>query len=214
MLHQNRGLVLLAGIALGLVFGLGLLLGISGIDAGTDRPESESAATDEARAIGDDAPGFSRGSTAPVTPTLEPAPVVGAPAPDFELVDVEGETVILSEQRGGVVLLNFWATWCGPCRVEMPTLQAKYDDLQEQGFTIVGVNFDESSEDVRAFGEELELSFPLVLDPGAKVQRLYNIRGYPSSVIVDEQGVIQIIHIGILTEGQLDGYLDQVGLQS
>jgi peroxiredoxin len=208
MIHQRRGLTLLAGIVVGLLFGLGLILGSSGLDLGVeaDRSDPERAA---ARAIQD-----SSNPAAAATSTLEPAPVIGAPAPDFELVNLQGEPITLSELRGGVVLLNFWATWCGPCRVEMPTLQDKYDELREAGFMVLGVNFDESHEAVRASREELGLSFPLLLDPGGRVQRLYNIRGYPSTVIVDEQGVIRIIHIGIITEGQLEGYLVQVDLQS
>lgn len=208
MIHQRRGLTLLAGIVLGLLFGLGLILGSSGLDLGldADRSDPERTAT-WATQVSSDFP-------AAATSTLAPAPVIGAPAPDFELMDLQGETTSLTELRGGVVLLNFWATWCGPCRLEMPTLQDKYDEFREADFTVLGVNFDESQEDVRAFGEELGLTFPLLLDPGGRVQRLYNVRGYPSTVIVDAQGVIRVIHIGIITEGQLKDYLVQVGLQS
>lgn len=209
MLHQRRVVILVGGILLGVLLGFGLIFG-SSLLTSRDQPTATVGVRD----------GASTGSGAvqlgfpATTTTVAPAPIVGAPAPDFELDVPQGDPIRLSDLRGKVVLLNFWATWCGPCRVEMPTLQDKYERWREAGFTILGVNFDESPEAVLEFKQELGLSFPLLLDPGGRVQRLYNIRGYPSTVIVDEQGVIRIIHIGILTEGQLQDYLDQVGLRS
>ncbi len=110
------------------------------------------------------------------------------------------------------MLINFWATWCGPCRIEMPALQARYDALRDEGFTVLAVDFDEPEDDVRAFRDELDLSFPMLLDPGARVQELYRVRGYPSSFFVDREGVIRVVHIGLMTEGQIDDYLAQVGI--
>lgn len=146
-------------------------------------------------------------------PAQAPAPVVGAPAPDFSLETPDGETYRLSDFRGQVVLLNFWATWCAPCRIEMPAIQARYEGLRDQGFAVLAVDFDEPADLVRAFGEELGLTFPLLLDPGARIQQTYRIRGYPTTFFVDREGVIQIQHIGVMTEGQLDGYLEEMGLQ-
>ncbi|MBW8011454.1 MAG: redoxin domain-containing protein [Chloroflexi bacterium] len=137
---------------------------------------------------------------------LEVAPVKGALAPDFELEGLDGELVSLSDYRGRVVLVNFWATWCGPCRFEMPALQSRYERYAPE-FEILAVDNDESAEAVDAFFKELGLSFKALLDPGGDTQELYRVRGYPSSVFVDADGVIQIIHIGMMTEGQLDGYL-------
>ncbi|MDF1499848.1 MAG: redoxin domain-containing protein [Anaerolineales bacterium] len=137
---------------------------------------------------------------------------VGAPAPDFVLEAVNGEEYRLSDLRGNVVLLNFWATWCGPCLVEMPLLEAAYQDHKDDGFLILAVNDGESVQEVRAFGEENGLSIPLLLDPGRIVQRLYEIRGYPSSVLIDEQGQIRFIHIGLVQERQLNDYLNELGI--
>ena len=152
-------------------------------------------------------------STAPgqTTPSL-PAPVQGAPAPDFQLTNLEGESVRLSELEGRVVLLNFWATWCGPCRVEMPAIQARYEAYADKGLVVLAVNFDEPREDVVDFRDELELTFPMLLDPGAAVQRLYGILGYPTSFFVDRDGVIRVHHIGVMTEQQLDRYLTELDL--
>jgi len=153
----------------------------------------------------------------PVTPggpTLTPAPaaVVGAPAPDFSLKDLTDNTVTLSNLKGQVVLINFWATWCGPCRVEMPAIQRRYDAFKDQGFTVLAVDFDESLTEVSAFARALNLTFTVLLDPGGSVNDLYHVRGYPSTFIVDRTGVIKKLHIGLMTEKQLDNYLAGLGL--
>lgn len=141
-------------------------------------------------------------------------PRAGERAPDFELQSTAGRAYSLKEQAGSVVLLNFWATWCGPCRLEMPAIQERYERLQQDGLTVLAVNFDEPEQVVSAFGEELGLEFPLLLDPGGEVQRLYQIRGYPTSVFVDRDGIIRRVHIGIMTEGQLDEALRELGLET
>jgi peroxiredoxin len=144
--------------------------------------------------------------------TPAPAPVVGAPAPDFTLKDLGNTDVTLSSHKGHVVLINFWATWCGPCRVEMPAIERRYEVLKDEGFVVLAVNVDEQITDVSAFVHELDLTFPVLLDPGAKINDLYRVRGLPTSYIVDREGVIRQLHIGLMTEEQLDGYLAKVGL--
>lgn len=89
--------------------------------------------------------------------------------------------------------------------------EARYQSLKDDGFIVLGVNFDDPPEDVRIYGEALELTFPLVLDPGGVVQDLYRIRGYPSSVIIDGDGVVQVVQVGLMTDEQLDGYLEEMG---
>jgi peroxiredoxin len=145
-------------------------------------------------------------------PVNEPGLLLGSQAPDFELSRAAGGSVRLSDFRGQVVLLNFWATWCLPCRSEMPLIQQTYDNLGGQGFVALGVDFDEPAEVVIAFSEELRIDFPLLLDPGGEVQRLYRVIGYPTSVILDREGRISAYHIGILAKSQLDDYLKQAGL--
>lgn len=142
---------------------------------------------------------------------IDVAPIVGAIAPDFELESIEGETVRLSDHRGKVVLINFWATWCGPCRVEMPALQNRFEAYDGE-LVILAVDNDETLDRVVPFVQELGLTFTTLLDIGATTQDLYLIRGYPTSVFVDPDGIIQIIHIGIMTEGQLDDYISRIGL--
>lgn len=192
----------MSGRAAWLIMGLGLLLGLAaGLALFYGIPSWARAASD-AQAGG--------GPKATVAPA--PAPVVGAPAPDFTLQDLAGSSVTLSSFKGQVVLINFWATWCGPCRIEMPALQRRYESFQAQGFAVLAVNLDEPITDVGAFASSFGLTFPVLLDPGATVNDLYRVRGYPTSFFVGRDGVIARQQIGVMTEGQLDDYLANLGL--
>lgn len=138
------------------------------------------------------------------------SPAVGSTAPDFTLSNLNDEEFNITEMRGKIVVLNFWATWCEPCKLEMPF----FEELHHAGHPdlhIWGVNFDEPPQQVEIFIEELNLSFPILLDPGGDVQDLYRVRGYPTTYIVDKEGVIRFHHIGLISEGQLENYLDQLG---
>ena len=134
-------------------------------------------------------------------------PFRGYLAPDFELLDLDGNINRLSDFRGNIVLINFWATWCGPCRKEMSTFQAQFEDTAGEGFAVLAVNDDEPEDLVRFFIDGLDLTFPILLDPGAKVQELYRVQRYPASYFIDPDGVIRYIHLGLLTDKQLDDYL-------
>jgi peroxiredoxin len=134
-----------------------------------------------------------------------------ASAPGFALSSLSGESVQLKDYRGRVLLLNFWATWCAPCRLEMPAFQNRSETYKDE-LAVVAVNNAESPEDVQAFVDELGLTFDILLDSTAEVQRLYQVRGYPTSFLIDADGMIRIQHIGLMTEGQLDGYLQEFGL--
>ncbi len=140
------------------------------------------------------------------------APLKGAPAPDFELTGADGQVHQLSDLHGKPILINFWATWCEPCRLEMPAIQARYTRYSQVGLQVLAVDFDEPKDDVIAFGKGLDLTFPLLLDPGGKVQSLYQVRGYPTSFFVDQSGVVQVVQIGVMTEGQLDRNLAAIGV--
>ncbi len=190
---------LLVGFLVGIAFALALFLGFPSAESETSISVLSTAApeADETLEIG--------------TVVSKIAPEIGAQAPDFALRDLEGNEVRLSDYRGRTVLLTFWATWCGPCRLEMPAFEERYLELKDDGFTVLGLNYDEPVEDVSGFRDELGLSFPLLLDPGGSVQRLYRIRGYPSSIFVDPQGVVRVVHIGLITEGQLSDYLVELG---
>ena len=159
--------------------------------------------------------GIGQGKTAkqsnPTGRQLISAPFVGSPAPEFELNDLNGATWRLSDQKGKITLINFWATWCAPCRLEMPTIQERADQYPSD-LAVLAINFDESPDQVQSYISELDLRFAVLLDPGAKVQDLYRVRGYPTTIFVDEAGIVRFQHIGILSEDQLDGYLQALGV--
>ena len=126
------------------------------------------------------------------------SPREGFPAPDFELETPEGEMVRLSDLRGQVVIINLWASWCGPCRAEMQAIQRLYDDQRERGLTVLAVNStvqDRESEALR-FADELGLSFPIVLDREGVVSQRYRLRALPSTFFVDRAGVIRSVIVG------------------
>ncbi len=140
----------------------------------------------------------------------EPSPEEGHPAPDFELQTLQGAPVHLGDFRGQPVLVNFWATWCEPCKEEMPAIQSRY---HKGGFAVLAVDFDESADQVNEFVNELGLDLPVLLDPGGKIQELYRVRGYPTTFFIDADGVIRFFHIGGMSEDVLDDYLSQLGVQ-
>jgi thiol-disulfide isomerase/thioredoxin len=132
---------------------------------------------------------------------------VGAQAPEIALPDLQGNMVRLSDLRGQPVLINFWATWCGPCREEMPAIQARYN--QRGDFAVLAVDFGESAERVSGFLAEIGVGLPVVLDQEGSIQDLYRIRGYPTTFFVDGSGVIRFMHIGEMSEADLDSVLER-----
>ena len=125
-------------------------------------------------------------------------PEEGHLAPDFALKTLDGKTVRLSDLRGKkVVLINFWATWCPPCRSEMPTMQQIYTEYKGKGFEILAINIEPDSKDeIRDFMKELRLTFPVLLDSDMKVTRTYRLIGLPVSMLIDRQGIIRSKTIG------------------
>jgi peroxiredoxin len=121
---------------------------------------------------------------------------VNEPAPDFSLQDLSGQTVKLSSLRGRAVYIDFWATWCGPCKMALPGLQELTDELKNQGLEIVTIDQGESLDEVRSFIERKKYSFQVLLDPGSTVGNIYGVRGLPTSVFVDRNGIVQSITVG------------------
>ncbi|MFQ3534414.1 MAG: TlpA disulfide reductase family protein [Aggregatilineales bacterium] len=140
---------------------------------------------------------------------LSPSTLIGSPAPDFALPLPDGQTFRLSDQRGKWVVINFWATWCPPCRAEMPVLAALHDSPSEAAralgdVVVIAVNRDESAAVVQAFLDELSLSLPVALDAGGRVSNRYGIISLPITYFVDPDGVVRHRHIGELTTELLD----------
>jgi peroxiredoxin len=133
----------------------------------------------------------------------------GGPAPEFTLNARDGKEVKLSQLRGQVVMLNFWASWCVPCREEMPLLEQMHKKYKGLGFTLVGVNVDKDSALAEGILKATPVSFPVLLDPSSKVAKLYNVATMPSSVIIDRKGQIRYVHRGYRA-GDENTYLTQI----
>lgn len=128
-------------------------------------------------------------------------PLVGSPAPTFQLTSLSGTERSLEDYRGKVVLLNFWATWCKPCTTEMPAMQTVYDALQEKDFVVVAINELEDVQKVREHIQEHQHTFEVLLDPDNHVANMYGVVGLPVSVFIDQNGKVQkVIKGGLLTE--------------
>ncbi len=128
-------------------------------------------------------------------------PAVGTAAEDFRLVDLEGKSQTLSQYRGKVVLVNFWASWCKPCTTEMPAMQATYDKLRDKRFVVLAINELEDEAKVREHIKQYGHTFPVLMDRDNKVANQFGVFGLPVSVFIDEKGVVQeYIKGGLLTE--------------
>lgn len=120
----------------------------------------------------------------------------GNVAQDFSLATLGGGAGNLRDYRGHVVVLNFWASWCGPCRAEMPDMQAVYSEMREQGLVVVGVNQGEPKEQVAGFAREFGLTFPILLDENQSIARMYGVRAYPTTFVLDRNGSIRNVIVG------------------
>lgn len=129
---------------------------------------------------------------------LAAAPQAGFPAPDFTLKTAEGETYTLSALKGQAVLINVWATWCPPCKAEMPAIEKMYNEYKDQGFTVLAINstFQDDPLQIKPFTEEYNLSFPVLLDETSDISRAYQVRSLPSSYFVNRHGMITEVVIG------------------
>ncbi len=133
----------------------------------------------------------------------------GAPAPGFQLPSSGSGPLALSDLKGQVVLINFWASWCGPCRQEMPVLEQLYRKYKPAGFTLLGVNVEPKSGDALGFLKSTPVSFPILFDTASKVSTLYEVTGMPSTVILDRKGNVRYVHHGY-KPGEEGEYLDQI----
>lgn len=131
------------------------------------------------------------GSAAPASPS----------APDFTLRTADGRNLRLQELRGQVVMVNFWASWCAPCRVEMPHLNRLADKYRSSGFTLLGVNVDDDPKNAAAAATKMGLRFPVLLDGDKRVVKMYDVATMPSTVLIDRDGRMRYLH-----RGYRDGY--------
>jgi peroxiredoxin len=133
----------------------------------------------------------------------------GSPAPQFSLGAKGGQTVSLAQYKGQVVMINFWASWCGPCREEMPLLESIYKKYNRLGFTMLGVNVEPDSKAANDWLKQTPVSFPILYDTDSKVSKLYEVAGMPSTVIIDRNGTLRVLHRGY-KPGDENEYMDSI----
>ena len=135
--------------------------------------------------------------------------LAGQAAPDFVLKSASGENLRLSEYRGDVVMINFWATWCGPCRQEMPLLDELHSRYNRVGFNLLGVNIDDDSREAMQMVKELGVSFPVLFDETKQVSKLYQVEAMPVTVLLDREGTVRHVHHGY-KPGYEEKYLTEI----
>jgi peroxiredoxin len=135
---------------------------------------------------------------------------VNFPAPDVQLTDLKNQAVALADYRGQVVLYNAWATWCPPCKEEMPTLEAYYQDHKDAGFVVVAIEDGEPVSEVAAFAESYKLSFPIWPDPKYVATTAFKTNGLPTSFIIDRSGTVRLTWTGAITRAVLEKYVTPI----
>ena len=133
----------------------------------------------------------------------------GGPAPPFSLASRDGKDVSLTQYQGQVVMINFWASWCGPCRQEMPLLESIYKKYKPLGFTLIGVNVEPDQKEAENFLKQTPVSFPVLFDAKSKVSGLYNVQVMPTTVFIDRKGNVRLVHQSY-QPGAENLYMDQI----
>ncbi len=139
-----------------------------------------------------------------------PAPVVGRQAPDFRLASLDGGQIGLSDYLGKPVILNFMATWCAPCRFELPTFQAAAERNRSTGLIVLLVDLQEDADDVGLFLGGLNIKLPTVLDRSGEISRAYRVRGLPSTFFIGRDGVIRVAQLGVVDERLLESGISKI----
>lgn len=140
-----------------------------------------------------------------------PLPKIGSPIPSFDLPDVDGRMISNKEYLGTPLMINFWATWCAPCKLEMPLLQ-KTAKRYEKSLTVFAVNFDEPKETVIKYVSQNSIDIPVVLDESGAMANSYGVHAFPVTFFIDKEGILQSIHIGQLSEVLVKTYLKTIGI--
>jgi peroxiredoxin len=212
--RQSRAAWLLGSLIIGTVIG-GFIFFVTQPQQAADTNEPETAVIAVSTS--------SLATPFPVVSTVaavEPSPQdvqygveVGQPPPEFTLVSLDGNEVSLADYQGQPVLINFWASWCPPCRLEMPDLVAAYEAHKDEGFVILAIDltFQDSIPDVETFVEEFGMTFPVLLDQdGIVTNERYRLLGLPMSIFVNREGMVTRLHIGAMTGEQVDEFVAEI----
>ena len=135
---------------------------------------------------------------------------VGAAAPNFEVVDLNGEKHKLSEYEGTGVVLNFWGTWCEPCEREFPAMTRQYDEMKDEGVQIIALNYAQTDFEVKKYVENMGMTFPVAIDKTKSVFTAYNIDPLPTSIFINPQGVVERVVTGEMSEQQIKTFMESI----
>ena len=136
--------------------------------------------------------------------------IIGSRAPDFSMTSLSGQQINLKDLKGQGVLVNFWATWCYPCREEMDDLKAAYEKYKDQGIVILGIDMKEGEDTVRKFIESYKITYPILIDMDGKVSDAYNVFGIPSSFVIDREGIIRDIILGEMNQDSINNKIERL----
>jgi thiol-disulfide isomerase/thioredoxin len=136
---------------------------------------------------------------------------IDQPVPDIEIQSMSGDLVHINQMQGQPVLVNFWATWCIPCKLEMPIIQT-YATQYSSELIVLPVNVDDELPEIQKFIDDLGLTMPVYLDPGGKAEKAFRVIGFPSTFIINRDGILKTRHVGVVSETQLQSYLLMVGV--
>jgi thiol-disulfide isomerase/thioredoxin len=131
-------------------------------------------------------------------------------APDFTLTDLEGNSVSLTDFKGKNVYLNFWASWCGPCRMEMPDIEKIYQEYKDKDLVVLAVNVGEGQDTVKSFIDTHQLSFPVLLDSKTEAARIYKVSSIPVSIFINKEGIIAAKRVGLMTHEEMEAYVAEL----
>lgn len=138
------------------------------------------------------------------------APLVGKPAPDWSLTTLDGQTLNLAHLRGKVVVLNFWASWCAPCRAEADALENVWREYQARGVAFIGVSFKNVDSAARRFVHDLDITYPTGKDPYGRTARAYGVYAVPETFFISKAGLLSSRHVGEITEAKLRSVLEEL----
>lgn len=149
-------------------------------------------------------------------PTLSPGdfvgglPKVGEKAPNASLVDLDGKALSIADFKGRALIINFWATWCPPCRAEIPALDAVYQAYRDKGVEVLGIDYGEDGDTVKGFLRDIKISYRIALDPYEEAADRYRVAALPTSFFVDREGVIRAVHLGGMDRQTIESQLSKI----
>ncbi len=146
--------------------------------------------------------------------SVQQPPATGNAAPDFTLTTLDGDQIALSDFRGQVVVLNFWASWCPPCELEAPILESFWQTYKDQGVTVIGIDYADNEQRAESYITDQELTYPNGSDPQGQLLDAFHVDGIPETIIVDQQGNIAYHFVGTITEQELIESVEQLLMQS